>query len=207
MMRLARATTAAGLTLALAAGSLAGQEPLEVRIRSGEEGWGPVVHLAPLLEHPPIADALAAGLPLRVRVRVELWRSGFFDRQRAWAEATVAVLRDPLDGSFQVELPGHVARYPRQADAERAVARAMEFSMSPAGPGRYYYLARLEAETLSLSDLGELRRWLRGEARPALEGRVPVEQAVERGARRIALRILGLPALRHEARSPSFAVQ
>jgi hypothetical protein len=206
MRLMGRGGAGALMALLLLGGSLAAQAPVEVHVGPPSLGWSPEVRLGPLLENPPIAEALSAGLPLRIRVRVELWRSAFFDRQRDLREVALAVSRDPLDGSFLVELPGHAARYPRRADAERAISRAMEFPMSVAAPGRYYYLARLEAETLSLSDLDELRRWMRGEAKPALEGRVPADQALERGARRLLLRVLGLPALRHEGRSAAFTV-
>ncbi|HEU0051954.1 MAG TPA: hypothetical protein VFQ39_02210, partial [Longimicrobium sp.] len=76
--------------------------------------------------------------------------------------------------------------------------------MRPERAGRYYYLARLEVETLSLSDLEELRRWLRGEARPAVAGEKPVGRAVERGLKRFFVRLLGLPARRYEARTHVF---
>jgi hypothetical protein len=59
-------------------------------------------------------------------------------------------------------------------------------------------------ETLSLDELDELRRWLRGEARPAEAGRPP--RGVERGVRRIFVRLLGLPSRRYEARTAIFRV-
>ena len=73
--------------------------------------------------------------------------------------------------------------------------------------GRFYYLVTLNVETLSASDLEELRHWLRGQARPAVAGKQPVGRAVETGVRRFFVRLLGLPTRRYEARTPIFAVR
>jgi hypothetical protein len=77
----------------------------------------------------------------------------------------------------------------------------------PSRTGRYYYLAKLEVETLSLSDLEELRRWLRGEVGPAVAGSGSPESAVESGVRRVLVRMIGLPTRRMEARSGTFTVR
>jgi hypothetical protein len=78
--------------------------------------------------------------------------------------------------------------------------------VQPRRSGRFYYLATLEVETLSLSDLEELRRWIRGEVQPAVEGRAPAGRAVERGLRRVFVRLLGLPTRRFETRSEIFVL-
>jgi hypothetical protein len=62
----------------------------------------------------------------------------------------------------------------------------------------------VEIETLSLSDLEELRRWLQGDLAPSMAGGEPVGSAVGRGVRRIFVRALGLPTQRIEARSAAF---
>jgi hypothetical protein len=81
----------------------------------------------------------------------------------------------------------------------------MPNSLRPNARSRsYYYLATLEIETLSLSDLQELQHWLRGEAQPAIQGRRPVGRAVGRGVQRALVRMVGLPSRRYEARSPTF---
>ena len=76
--------------------------------------------------------------------------------------------------------------------------------MRPPGRGRYYYIGVMDVETLSLNDLDELRRWLRGEARPAVAGSKPVGQAVETGLRRFFVRLLGIPTRRYEVRTEVF---
>ena len=124
-----------------------------------------------MLEDPGLREAVTSGLPLRIRVRTELWRKGFFDRLVSAGEVNVAVLQDPLDGSFRIE-DGRTERRLSDADAAQAALQsAMVFPLAPRGRGRFYYLATLEIETLSLSDLEELRRWLRGEVQPAVAGK------------------------------------
>jgi hypothetical protein len=62
----------------------------------------------------------------------------------------------------------------------------------------------LQITTLSDSDLQELERFLRGDLGPAAGGDQDMGNAVGRGARRLLLRIAGLPTLRLEARTEKF---
>jgi hypothetical protein len=62
----------------------------------------------------------------------------------------------------------------------------------------------MEIETLSLSDLEELERWLQGELQPAVSGKRSVPGAVGQGAKRIMIRMLGLPTRRLEAKTEKF---
>ena len=76
----------------------------------------------------------------------------------------------------------------------------------PGADGRWYYVVNAEVETLSLSDLQELRRWLRGELAPTVAGDENVENARARGVWRLVVRVLGLPARRYRDRTPSYRV-
>ena len=62
-------------------------------------------------------------------------------------------------------------------------------------------------ETLSLSDLEELQRWLQGELAPVVGGGGDVEGALAKGVRRVLVRMLGLPAKHFQIQSPSFQVE
>ena len=86
-----------------------------------------------------------------------------------------------------------------------ALRSGFHLPLRPREQGRYYYLGRVEVETLSLSDLEELQRWLRGDLAPAVVGDEAVQTAVGRGVRRALIRILGLPARRFRVRTPAFA--
>jgi hypothetical protein len=80
-------------------------------------------------------------------------------------------------------------------------------AVRPIRPGRYYYIVSLEIETLSLSDLEELERWLRGELEPAVRGGGSVGEALGTGVKRLLLRVLDVPARRYQARSSRFRVR
>jgi hypothetical protein len=181
------------------------QSPLAVRAAAAGEGYRPVVTVEGLLADRTVAHALASSLPVRVHLRVELWERRTLDRQVTAHERTLALTRDPLDGHYLLDDGRTRQRYPTIAQAERGMQTLMGLPATRPAAGRaHYYLAMLEVETLSLSDLEELRLWLRGEGRPALEGRTPVGRAVTRGARRLFVRVLGLPTRRFEARSSPF---
>jgi len=64
----------------------------------------------------------------------------------------------------------------------------------------------LEVEVLSMSDLDEIDRWLRGELRPAVRGKRNPGTALGRGLSRLATRLLGGENRRYEQRSPMFRV-
>jgi hypothetical protein len=181
--------------------------PLGLEV-SGAEG-GVQATLGPVLQSRGIAASLESGLPVRIRVVTELWRDRFLDSQEARHEWRASVWYDPLDGAFLVQVGGGEpeALPVRTASADEAnglLASLLDVPLRPDRPGRYYYLARVEVETLSLSDLDELRRWLRGDLAPAVEGDARVGSAVGRGFQRLLVRVLGLPAERFQARSRTF---
>ena len=60
-----------------------------------------------------------------------------------------------------------------------------------------------ELQTLDVSDLDELERWLRGEASPAVRGKRSPGTALTRGVRSLASRLLGGEVRRLEAKSPA----
>jgi hypothetical protein len=195
------------LVLCLCAASAAAQEqrPLAVSAGGAGAGWRPQVRVQGALTDPGLRDALASGLPLRIRFRVELWEKQLFDRLAGTHRVALAVLQDPLDDAYTLDDGRSEQRFRSLAEVESAVQTAFASTLHPTRQGRYYYIAVLEIETLSLSDLEELQRWLRGEARPAVQGRRSVGRAVESGLRRAVVRVIGMPARKYEARSGTFA--
>lgn len=193
------------LAAQLAAAQVAAQTAARFSVEARPDGR-PEVHAAGLLDDSGLRSALDSGLPLRFRLRVELWRKALFDQLSGVHETNVALVLDPLDRDYVLEDGRRDARYGSLSAAQAALERALGAPLRPERPGRYYYLATLKVETLSLSDLDELRRWLRGEARPAVEGRASPTRAVESGLRRVFVRVIGLPSRSYEDRSATFIV-
>lgn len=180
------------------------QAPLVVTVQDGT----PTVVVGPVLADEALMEAADSGLPLRLRFRIELWRDEFFDdlvRQVEWARL---VVYEPLERNYLAGAPGgSLESAVSYSAARQLLERDYQPRLRPQQGGRYYYLASLEVETLSLSDLDELEQWLRGEVGPAVRGRGSVPGAVGAGLKRLLIRVLDLPARRYEVRSEHFRVR
>jgi hypothetical protein len=196
------------LAAALAAPPMpaAGQAaPLTVSVRGVE----PRVSVGQVLLDPALEESLRSGLPLRMRFRTELWRDRFFDSLIGEVTWSVVIAFEPLEGVYLVGRPetDSLESHTSFARARASVERTYSPAVRPRGPGRYYYLATLEIETLSLSDLEELGRWLSGELAPAVGEQGSVAGAVGTGLRRFLIRVLDLPARRYQDRTERFEVR
>ncbi len=138
----------------------------------------------------------------------ELWKDGFFDSQKGRAEWRATVLYDPLEQRYSVATAAGAIELSVDSIAavRDALQRAFSLPLRPREEGRYYYLGEVQVETLSLTDLEELQRWLHGDLAPAVKGDQSMESAVGRGMRRMLVRMLGLPARRFKVRTPTFEV-
>ncbi len=194
---------AAAATLCLAATATA-QRPLAVTVDDG------VAHVITggVLNDAALEQAVRSGLPLRLRFRVELWRDRLFDRLVGDATWETVLAFEPLGRRFLAGEIGadSLASYATYDEARRALESPYRAPLVPHQSGHYYYMVFLDVETLSLSDLDELERWLRGQLGPAVQGRGSVPGAVGTGLKRLLIRVLDLPARRYEARSDRFAV-
>ena len=91
-------------------------------------------------------------------------------------EYDVVVRYSAMDKQYEVvqlvdDRPLSLGKYTRIEDAEGAVARRTRVAITPIPvKRRQYYLATLETRMLSLSDLDEVERWLRGDLQPGLTG-------------------------------------
>lgn len=170
-------------------------------------GGRALLRIGSVLGDAQLGEALRSGLPLRVRVRVELWRDGLLDHLESNETWTTVLLFEPLDEQYIVRPPaGRVRRFNDYAEARAAIESQYPLAIAPRQPGNYYYTATLEIETLSLSDLDELQRWLRGELGPAVSGERSIGSALGEGAKRLLIRMLGLPSRRIEAKSERFTI-
>lgn len=162
--------------------------------------------LGDVIDETGIRSSLESGLPVRIRVVTELWRDRTFDALEGRHEWRATVRLDPITHRYRIETAGGGHGEVASPGATRAFLQGrLQVPLRPTRPGRYYYLARIELETLSLSDLDELRRWLQGDLAPAIEGREEVGSAVGRGIRRLMVRALRLPVQRYRTRSATFA--
>ena len=166
------------------------------------------MRLGNIFEDEALVRALHSGLPLRILVRAELWKDGFFDSQRGQGEWRASVLYDPLERLYRVATGGEGATEISEDSlpaAREALQAAFALPLRPSEEGRYYYLGQVEIETFSLSDLDDLQRWLRGDLSTAPRREDEVGTVVGRGLHRVMVRVLGIPTRRYRVRTQPFA--
>jgi hypothetical protein len=178
--------------------------------RDSQEGLRPpVVRAEHLLEDGVFDAALKNGFSVRLHFRLELWRkASLFDHLQGDAEWDAVVRLDPLTGEFDlIRTGGDVEHFTAMPAVTGALARTFTVELVPPTEGaatRYYYLATLEVASLSQSELDEVERWLRGDVGPAISSHGGLSNALAVGARRLLIRLSGLPRRRLEARTAIF---
>jgi hypothetical protein len=198
----------AGTAWTIHAVSAAAQEarPVELSVApvTGELG----VHLGDILGG-AVADALFSGLPVRIRVVGELWRDRLFDSDEGRAEWRATVIYEPMERTYEVDVAGadSLRVVSTLEDVNVALAKSLHLPLRPLRSGRFYYIGLVEVETLSLSDLEELRRWLKGDLGPAVRGDQDVGGALSKGVGRLLVRVLGMPERRVRLRTPTFEIE
>lgn len=166
-----------------------------------------VLRVIDTLADDELEDAVRSGLPLRVRFRMELWRDGTIDDLMGAEQWTTVLTYDALSEQYVIRSrpsTGGEKRFNDYRTARTAIEGVYLATLRPSGRGRYYYTAVVDIETLSLSDLDELERWLKGELQPAVSGDRSIPGALGQGARRLFMRVLALPERRFEGRSERF---
>jgi hypothetical protein len=168
----------------------------------------PVVRAEHLLADRVFDGALRNGFPVHYHFRLELWRKAtLFDRLVRDAEWDAFVRLDPLSGEYDlIRSSGTIEHFTKVEAVSRALASPYHVDLlPPAGSGtRYYYVATLQIESLSESELAEVERWLRGDVGPAISHTGNIGDALTEGFRRLLIRFSGLPRRSLEARSPVF---
>jgi hypothetical protein len=156
-------------------------------------------------------DLLDHGFPARLHYRLELWSSdGWFDDLRRTVEWDVIVRLAPLEKRYLVarivdDEVTPLGSYAEFRDVEAVLASPWQPPMRPpSGRDRAYYTAALDVVMLSVNDLDEVERWLRGELRPAVRGERNPGTAITRGLRSLVVGILGGENRHYEARSRTF---
>ena len=174
---------------------------------------GPVVQARNMLSPAKVREMLAANFPLRLHFRVELWSEGtMLNHIERSTEYDVVVRYSAMDKQYEVvqlvnDRPLPLGKYARIEDAEGAVARRTRAAITALPVRRrQYYLVTLETKLLSLSDLDEVERWLRGDLQPGLTGEANPGTVITRGLRTVAAKLLGSESREYEASTPMFRV-
>lgn len=190
--------------------TLEAQAPVTIALPDASAAQ-PRVVLGPVLGSAEVRELVRAGFPARLEFRLELWREGRWvdDLERAvtW---DVVVAFDPGVQLYRVRrrfgtTVEDLGGYATLSSAQDALARPHPVALLPARRGRrYYYSLALDVESLSVSDLDQLERWLRGELRPAVRGENNPASAIGNGVRTLVTRVLGGERRHYEVRSGRF---
>ena len=171
----------------------------------------PLVRSASLITDGETQDLLRNGFPAHLHYKLERWSTGgFFDDVTAIAEWDAVVRYDALAKVFQVYrvVSGRTTSLGSFSDiaaAEAVIDTPFPAPISPPKKGKKtYYNLVLDVESLSLTELDEVERWLRGELKPAVRGKKNPGTAIGRGVRTVMVRLLGGEKRRYEARSGTF---
>lgn len=171
----------------------------------------PAVSAEKVLGDRRLEELLHSGFPARLHYKVELWSAdGVFDALKSEAEWDVVLRYNPLERRYYAarivqERATSLGSYASFDSAQAAVARPYHPSIRlPSGRGRYYYIATLDVEMLSVNDIDEVERWLRGELSPAVRGERNAGTALSRGAKTLVTRLLGGRSQHYEARTRVF---
>ncbi len=171
----------------------------------------PTVRSSALITDGATLDLLRNGFPARLHYTMERWTTGgWFDDIAAETEWDVVVRYDALKKVFQVfrVVSGRTSllgTFSSIAEADAAVGAPFAAPIRlPRRGQRGYYSLVLDIEALSLTELDEVERWLRGELKPAVRGQKNAGTAVGRGVKTVVVRLLGGERRRYEARTPTF---
>ena len=172
---------------------------------------GPAIRAVDILSDGQTRDLLKSGFPARLHFRVELWHAGgLFNALDGTREWDVIARYDPLQKEYRAarlveETATVLGDYPQFPALAAALAAPYTVPLVPGrGGGRYYYNAVVDVEMLSLNDLDEVERWLRGELRPAVRGQRNPGGVLGRGLRTLFVRLLGAERRHYEVRSKTF---
>lgn len=177
---------------------------------------GPSIRTLDVVSDGETQNLLESGFPARLHFRVELWSAGrVFDALRSSVEWDVFLYYDALGKRYRVvRVEGDGAnitsagQFATFAEMVREVERPMRVALrASVQASRQYYIGVLDVESLSLTDLDEVERWLRGELQPAVRGDGNPGTALGRGIRRVFVRLLGAERRNLQARSRTFVVR
>jgi hypothetical protein len=157
------------------------------------------------------SELIRNGFPARLHYKIERWAAGsFVNDVKARTEWELIVEYDALSKKYRVirvtpDRATLLGEYDSIADANAKVEEPYQPRLStPRKGNKSYYAVTLTVEAMSLTDLDEVQRWLKGELRPAMRGRRNPGTAVSSGLRTLLVRILGGERLQYQAATGTF---
>jgi hypothetical protein len=175
---------------------------------------GPIVRATGVLGDRTIRELLDNGFPARLRFRTELWSTaGWFDNMIRFVEWDMVVHQEPLSQTYRVvrvisDTAVALGVFSEFAEAVAVVERDYRPPIRASrNRSTQYYNVILTLEMLSVSDLDELQRWVKGDLTPAVRGQRNPGTALSRGARTLLSRLLGGERRTLESRSRTFRVR
>jgi hypothetical protein len=209
-LRIRSALVVAALLLVGAAGRSHAQRRLTLDVAPPAAGpsGAPTVTTTNLFGDAEMRDLVRSGFPASLRFRLELWRvGGLFNDLESRQDWELIVQYDPAGQRYRVvrRQRGRVedlGSFATLATAQAMLERPLRAGLLPERDGaRYYYTLTLDIVALSVSDMDELERWLRG-----TRGGTAVS-ALGSGVRTLMLRMLGGEKRHYDGRSPTFVAE
>ena len=196
-------------------GRAAAQAPARIEVDlapavAGVRG-APMVRSLHIFSDRNIREMLHSGFPARLHYRLELWgAAGFFDDLKRQTEWDVIVRYNPLkrrytatriEGDHITALGSFDGLDPIEAVLSQPTQPTFPV---PDGHDKYYYNLVLDVQMLSVSDLDEVERWLKGDLGPAVHGEKSPGTALGQGAKTLITKLLGGQDKHYVARSKVF---
>jgi hypothetical protein len=205
--RLARSILIAWALLA-AGSAAAGAQRVQLAVSVPSATTTGVLTTVGLFSDSEMRELVRAGFPISLRFRLELWRSGgLFNDLEGTQEWEMIVAYDPSRQRYGVarRLGGRMedlGSFATLTTAQSVLERPLRITLQPQREGRrYYYNYALDIAALSVSDMDQLERWLRGVRGSTAAG------AVGSGVRTLMLRMLGGENRHYDRRSPTFVAE
>ena len=201
------------IALPLTRGAAQGPSRVEVSLTNtvnGQRG-APLVRSVRIFADRDIREMLHSGFPARLHYRLELWGAGgFFDNLKRQVEWDVIVRYNPLKRRYTAtRIEGDritaLCSFDNLDPIEEVLSHATQPALAvPDGHDKYYYNLVLDVQMLSVSDLDEVERWLKGDLGPAAHGEKNPATAIGQGAKTLITKLLGGQEKHYEARSKVF---
>jgi hypothetical protein len=168
----------------------------------------PTVTTTNLFGDADMRDLVRSGFPASLRFRLELWRvGGLFNDLEGQRDWELIVQYDPSAQRYRVvQRQGNrlddLGSFATLSTAQAVLERPTRILLAPEREGaRYYYNFTLTIEALSVSDMDQLERWLRG-----VRGGTAAS-AFGSGMRTLMLRMLGGEKRVYDKRSSTFTAE